>query len=73
MYRWHVPDPIHFTDAVRVDIQALGWRSGGRYLPRHDDVASTALFYLDEPTGTPAGHPDAGPAGDALSSVARLR
>ena len=42
MYRWHVPDPIHFTDAVRVDIQALGWRSGGRYLPRHDDIASTA-------------------------------
>ena len=39
--------------AIRVDIQALGWRSGGRYLPRHDDIASTALFYLDAPSATP--------------------
>jgi len=53
MYRWHVPDPIHFTDAIHVDIQALGWRSGGRYLQRHDDIASTALFYLDAPSSTP--------------------
>ncbi len=53
MYRWHVADPIHFTSSIRVDIQALGWRSGGRYLQRHDDIASTALFYLDAPTGSP--------------------
>jgi Protein of unknown function (DUF2961) len=52
MYRWHVPDPIHFTDTIRVDIQALGWRSGARYLQRHDDIASTALFYLDAPSCT---------------------
>ena len=57
MYRWHVPDPIHFTDTVRVDIQALGWRSGGRYLPRHDDIASTAFFYLDAPGGCAPGTP----------------
>jgi hypothetical protein len=57
MYRWHVRDPIHFTEAVRVDIQALGWRSGGRYLPRHDDIASTALFYLDAPGGCPPATP----------------
>ncbi len=53
MYRWHVPDPIHFSSAMHVDIQCLGWRSGGRYLPRHDDIASTALFYLDSPSATP--------------------
>lgn len=53
MYRWHVPDPIHFAESVRVDIQALGWRSEGRYLPRHDDIASTALCYLDAPSSTP--------------------
>ncbi|WP_214403504.1 glycoside hydrolase family 172 protein [Pseudonocardia lacus] len=47
LYRWHVPDPIRFATDLRVDVQALGWRSGGRYLRRHDDVASTALFYLD--------------------------
>jgi hypothetical protein len=50
MYRWHVPDPIHFASDLRVDIQALGWQSGSRYLPLHDDIASTALFYLDRPS-----------------------
>ena len=34
----------------KVDIQALGWKSGWRYLPLRDDIASTALFYLDRPT-----------------------
>ncbi|WP_433273409.1 glycoside hydrolase family 172 protein [Pseudonocardia xinjiangensis] len=57
MYRWHVPDPIRFAAGIRVDIQALGWRSGHRYLPRHDDIASTALFYLDAPSSTPPGPP----------------
>lgn len=50
MYRWHVPDPIRFHTDLTVDIQALGWRSGGRYLPLHDDIASTAFFYLDAPS-----------------------
>jgi Protein of unknown function (DUF2961). len=57
MYRWHVPDPIRFASAIRVDVQALGWRGGHRYLPRHDDVASTALFYLDAPSSTLPGTP----------------
>lgn len=51
MYRWHLLDPIFFTKGLpKVDIQALGWRSGWRYLPLRDDIASTALFYLDRPT-----------------------
>ncbi|MBX3091297.1 MAG: DUF2961 domain-containing protein [Cryobacterium sp.] len=50
MYRWHVLDPIFFREKLRVDIQALGWKSGWRYLPLRDDIASTALFYLDRPT-----------------------
>lgn len=50
MYRWHAVDPIHFAERLRVDIQALGWRSGWRYLPLTDDIASTSLFYLDRPT-----------------------
>ena len=49
MYRWHVLDPIHFDERLRVEIQALGWQSGGRYRPLQDDIASTALFYLDRP------------------------
>lgn len=50
MYRWHIADPIHFTSRISAGIQALGWQSGGRYLPLRDDIASTALFYLDRPT-----------------------
>lgn len=50
LYRWHLPDPIIFDETLpRVTIQALGWRSGWRYLPLHDDIASTAIFYLDRP------------------------
>ena len=54
MYRWHVMDPIRFTRALRVTIQALGWRAGGRYLPLHDDIASTACWYQQ---ATSAPHP----------------
>jgi hypothetical protein len=50
LYRWHVADPIHFATRIRVDIQALGWRAGWRYLPLRDDVASTSIFYLDAAT-----------------------
>jgi hypothetical protein len=49
MYRWHVADPIRFETDLTVEIQALGWRAGRRYLPLRDDIASTALFYLDAP------------------------
>ena len=49
MYRWHLADPVRFHKDIRVDIQALGWRSGRRYLPLQDDIASTAFLYLDRP------------------------
>jgi hypothetical protein len=49
MYRWHVPDPIYFHNDLRVTIQALGWRSEGRFLPLQDDIASTAFWYQAEP------------------------
>ncbi|HUN09713.1 MAG TPA: DUF2961 domain-containing protein [Aggregatilineales bacterium] len=49
LYRWHITDPIRFQDDLRVTIQALGWRSGGRYLPLQDDIASTAFWYQAEP------------------------
>ena len=49
MYRWHLADPVRFHRDIRVDIQALGWRSGRRYLPLQDDIASTAFLYLDHP------------------------
>ena len=59
MYRWHVLDPIHFETDLRVDVQALGWRQGGRYLPLQDDISSTAFFYLDSPTANRPGAPTA--------------
>jgi len=48
MYRWHIMDPIRFESDLRVDIQALGWRSGRRYLPLQDDIASTAYWYQQQ-------------------------
>lgn len=49
MYRWHIMDPIRFEKDLKVTIQALGWRDGGRYLPLQDDIASTAFWYQEEP------------------------
>ncbi len=50
MYRWHVVDPIRFDSDLRVTIQALGWQSGGRYLPLMDDISSVAYWYQTLPT-----------------------
>lgn len=50
MYRWHITDPIRFQQDLRVTIQALGWRSGRRYLPMQDDIASVAFWYQTLPT-----------------------
>lgn len=49
MYRWHMLDPIRFEQDFRVTIQALGWRSGHRYLPLQDDIASVAFWYQTLP------------------------
>jgi hypothetical protein len=52
MYRWHINDPIRFDKDLRVTIQALGWRSDGRYLPLQDDIASVVFWYQTEPHAT---------------------
>ncbi len=51
MYRWHITDPIRFTEDLRVTIQALGWRTDRdrRYLPLQDDIASVAYWYQTIP------------------------
>ena len=49
MYRWHLADPIRFETDLKVTLQALGWRSGGRYLPLRDDIASVAFWYQTVP------------------------
>ena len=62
LYRYHVADPIRFAERLsRVDIQALGFRRGAsatRYRPLQDDIASTALFYLDRTSTTRPETPD---------------
>lgn len=49
LYRWHIMDPIRFEQDLKVSIQALGWRSGGRYLPLQDDISSVGFWYQTEP------------------------
>jgi hypothetical protein len=50
LYRWHLLDPVTFRSDLSVDVQALGWQAGRRYKLLHDDIASTAWFYLDRPS-----------------------
>ncbi|OHB78109.1 MAG: hypothetical protein A2W31_01005 [Planctomycetes bacterium RBG_16_64_10] len=49
LYRWHIMDPVRFETDLKVTMQALGWRSGGRYLPLQDDISSVAFWYQTEP------------------------
>jgi hypothetical protein len=49
MYRWHIHDPIRFDHDLKVTIQALGWKSGHRYLPLQCDIASVAFWYQAGP------------------------
>ena len=52
MYRWHIMDPVRFSDDLRITIQALGWRTekkDRRYLPLQDDIASVAFWYQTLP------------------------
>jgi len=58
LYRLHITDPIYFSNNLRVTIQALGWRSGGRYLPLQDDIASVAFWYQTLPTAAFPALPD---------------
>ncbi|NLV74428.1 MAG: DUF2961 domain-containing protein [Chloroflexi bacterium] len=58
MYRWHIMDPIRFEQDLRVTMQALGWRSKGRYLPMQDDIASVAYWYQTLPTAPFPSLPD---------------
>lgn len=49
MYRWHIMDPIRFEKNLKVTIQDLGWRSGGRYLVQQSDISSVVYWYQTEP------------------------
>jgi hypothetical protein len=49
LYRWHVMDPVHFREDLKVTIQALGWWPGSKYQPLTDDIASVAYWYQTLP------------------------
>lgn len=49
MYRWHITDPVRFDKDLKVTIQDLGWRAGGRYLPQKSDISSVVFWYQAEP------------------------
>ncbi len=49
LYRFHVLDPIRFEKDIRLTMQALGWRSWGRFLPLQDDISSVAYWYQTHP------------------------
>jgi hypothetical protein len=49
LYRFHVHDPIFFQEDLKVTMQALGWRSEGRFLPLQDDISSVAYWYQNLP------------------------
>ena len=45
LYRFHVPDPIHFETGFRMTIDNLGWTG-----PRYDDYTSVAYWYQTLPS-----------------------
>ena len=49
LYRWHIMDPVRFGKDLKVTMQALGWKSEGRYLHLQDDLSSVAFWYQAEP------------------------
>lgn len=49
MYRWHINDPVRFEKDLKITMQDLGWRHGGRYLPQQSDIASVVFWYQTEP------------------------
>ena len=49
---------IYFEKEIKVTMQALGWREGGRYLPLQDDIASVAFWYQTLPTNAFPALPD---------------
>ncbi|MCE5325111.1 MAG: DUF2961 domain-containing protein [Planctomycetaceae bacterium] len=50
LYRWHVLDPIHFKQDLKVTIQDLVWGpEGGKMAKGDDDFATVAYWYQTEP------------------------
>jgi len=53
MYRWHIADPVHFRESIRVTIEH------GHANDLSNDYSSTAYWYQTHPHGEPAPLPEA--------------
>ncbi|MGZ8511467.1 MAG: glycoside hydrolase family 172 protein [Chitinophagaceae bacterium] len=58
MYRWHIGDPVRFENDLKITIQDLGWRQGGRYLAQESDIITVAYWYQREPHASFPALPD---------------
>jgi len=57
MYRWHLADPIVWSDDIRVTVQQIGWNNerkpeyvGGHYYERQDDWSTATFWYEPIPS-----------------------
>ena len=50
LYRWHVLDPVRFTQDLRATIQALGWWGDRTFQPLTDELDSVAYWYQTLPS-----------------------
>lgn len=53
-YRWHIPDPVTFTQSLRVEIEHKGSQTfpdgkGDGFIERDDLMSSVAFWYQTEP------------------------
>jgi hypothetical protein len=49
LYRWHITDPVRFNSDLKVQIQDLGWQSGGRYKQLEDSISTVSFWYQTLP------------------------
>lgn len=49
LYRWHIKDPIRFSEDLKVTMQDLGENDGGIYIAQHSDISSVVYWYQAEP------------------------
>lgn len=50
LYRWHVPDPIHFSQDFRMTLQNIHYSGEHGWQCRRDDYASMAYWYQSLPS-----------------------
>jgi hypothetical protein len=59
MYRWHIPDPIRFTEDLCVEVQQIGDHpKTHNYFERSDDISAVSYWYQKEPHNSFPEFPD---------------